>query len=77
MIELLNADGFPVREVVALLTTLAQTSLVRILVTSCASRGQSEIGPAQIFDLDRRLFLRRDSLRRVASITAQTGVFAL
>lgn len=76
VIELADADGLPVFEVVALLAGLPQSSVVGILVAGRASRPQSQISPVQVFDLDGGAFLRTDARRRVTAIAGQARVFA-
>lgn len=46
-------------------------------MASAAGGRQSEIGSAQVFDLDGRAFLRADLRRSVAAIATEPGVLAL
>lgn len=77
VIELRDADRLPLFDVMTLLAGLSEPSVVRILVTSGAGRGQAQIGAAQVFDLDRRPLRRHNSRRRVATIAGQPCVLAL
>ena|SRR5271165_6609047 len=76
MIEL-PGGIFPVRAVVALRALGAQAAVVSVLVAGGASRAQSQKGPAQIADLDRRPLAACNILGSVTEIAADSGVFAL
>lgn len=68
---------FPVGAVMTLRAFCAQATVVRVLVAGCTGRAQSEKGPAQIPDPDRRSPRGRNVLRRVTEIAAKSRVLAL
>lgn len=61
VIELTDAQCFPVFEVVALLAALSEPPGVRVLMAGSAGGRQTEIGPVQILDLDGAALLRINS----------------
>ncbi len=76
VIELAHVHRFPILEVVAGLAIRSEASLVLILVASQAGRRKAQECPVQIFDLDRRAFLRRNVRRSVALIAGESSVLA-
>jgi len=73
---LADIDRLPVREIVALKAILAEAALVLILVAADATRRQTEVSAAWIFDLDGRTFLRGDARWVVALAALQARVLA-
>ena len=73
---LADIDRLPVHEIVALQATWAEAALVLILVAADATRRQTEVSPAWIFDLDGRTFLRGDARGIVALAALQARVLA-
>lgn len=76
MVELPNADGFPIVVSVALEAVLAQPSLVLVLVAGDAIRRNTEERFIQIFDFDDCALRRRDMFSTVAAIAGQPRMFA-
>ena len=68
VIELLDVDFFPAIETVTLLAVRAETSFMSVFMTAGACRRETEIGPAQVLDLDRCPILRGNVGRIVALI---------
>lgn len=77
VVELADADCFPVVVGVALQTILAQPSFVLVLMTSHATCGNSEKRLIRIVDFDRRALGLRNVLGTMAAVAGQSRVFAL
>ena len=77
VIELSDANHFPVFDIVTLLAGLPEPSVVRILVAGSAVCRQAQIRAAQVFDFDCSSLLRGNSRWRVASIASKARVLAL
>ncbi len=77
VIELLGADRLPVRGVVALRAVVAETALVRVLMTTDARLREAKEGAVQVFDLDVGALVWRDSVRRMALLAGKSGVLSL
>lgn len=75
VIELANADSFPVIEIVTLLTGLSEPSAVRILVARSAGSQESEVSPVQVFDFDGRALLQSNFRGCVAAVAVQSSMF--
>jgi hypothetical protein len=76
MVELLDgADRFPVGEIVALLAIRGQPSLVRILVTGCASLWNAKESLVEVLHLDERAIGGRNVFSGMTAITGQARVF--
>lgn len=73
MIELINVDRLPIREVVALRTVRAQAALVLIRMAVRARLGDAQESAIQI-RLDPHTLKRRDFQRGVALVAAQARV---
>jgi len=76
MVELPNADGFPIVVSVALEAVLAQPSLVLVLMAGDAVRRNAEKCFIQIFDFDGSAFRRRDVISGMTAIAGQPCMFA-
>lgn len=78
MVELLDrAGGFPIGEVVALLTIRAQPALMRIFVTCGTCLRNAEESLVQILDLDERTIGGGNVFGGMTAITGQSRVFRL
>jgi hypothetical protein len=77
VVELADADGFPIVVGVALQTILAQPSFVLVLMTSHAVGGNAEERLIRIVDFDRLAFGLRDVLGTMAAVAGHSHVFAL
>lgn len=77
VVELADADGFPIVVSVALQTILAQPSFVLVLMTSHATCGNAEERLVRIVDFDRRAIGLRDVLGTMAAVAGEACVFAL
>ena len=64
---LIDADRFPVFEVMALLACLPKAAAVRVLMASRACRGQAQIGLTQVFDFYGRSLLRANVRRSMTT----------
>jgi len=68
---------FPVGAAMTLRAFCAEATVVRVLVAGCTRWTQSEKGPAQILDLDRRPQGARNMLWIVTEIATESGVLTL
>lgn len=77
MIELSNADRFPIDKIVAGKAVLSQAPFVLILVAGHTCGRNSEVSTGQILDFDGCAFLRRDMRWVVALVAGESRVFPL
>lgn len=77
VVELADADRLPVHEVVTGLAILAETALVLVLVARNTARGDTQVRPARIFNLDCRAILKRNVRRIVALVASHACMPAL
>lgn len=75
VVELLGR--FPIREVVALQTVVAELSFVRIFVARYAILGQSEKRLRKILHFDKRALIGNHICRRVAFVASNARMFSL
>ena len=76
MIELTDADGFPVAGVVTLQTIGSEAAVVLVLMTGSTAGRNSKKCPGYVLDLDVRAFVLRDMFWRVTLVTLQPDVFS-
>ena len=76
MIELLRTDRSPVGRIMALGAVVAQSSLVRVLVTTDTRLREAEERAVQIFDLDAGALGSGNLLRRMALLAGESRVLA-
>jgi hypothetical protein len=76
VIKLGRVDCLPVVEVMTLLATRTQPSLVRILMASSASLWYPQKTARQVLHLDRSALLRCDVIGTVAASTSHAGMFS-
>ena len=77
MVEVPDADRFPIVVGMALQAILAQSSLVLVLVTGDAGRGYTQKCLIQIFDFNDCALRLGDMFSGVTTIAGQPGVLAL
>lgn len=77
VIELSDINRLPVREVMAVLAIRAETALVLVFMARDTTRGDPQVGLAEILDLDRCSLMRRNVGGIMALGTGQACVFAL
>ena len=76
MIEFADVNGLPVDEVVTREAIRSETSFVLIFVARDTTGRETEVGTAEILNLDGRAFLGRDARGIVALVAVQALVFA-
>lgn len=77
VIELPDTNRLPVREVMTGLAIWAKTALVLVFMACDATRGDPQVGLAEILDLDRCSLMRRNVGGVMALGTRDARVFAL